>query len=809
MRWKRKSRLVRFALVSLFAALLAGCSPQGEGKVDSVRILRGAGQSALPGKPFPVELVLELTDSGGDPVADCAVTVEAEPGSELTTPERVLRSDAGGVVRIPVTAGRKLGDNYLRITPEGAERRSLVCRFVTGIELLAGRREGAAGGRLADPVAVRLVDSGGAPVAGREVYFEPVRAPEGGSLQFSHSKVLTDRDGVAATRVTLGEATGVYGIEIKPAGQDGGLLTRGVTVEVMGLNLWSLLIGAFAGLAIFVFGMHLMSDGLQKTAGEKMKTIIQLFARNRFIGLLAGAGVTAVIQSSSATTVMVIGFINAGLLNLAQSIGIIFGTNIGTTITAQIVSFDISALALPAIIVGLLLFFIPYRNCRGIGETVLGFGFLFLGMVMMSDELTRIADFRIVTDLFARFDCTPVDGVMPFGAVLGALLIGLVVTMIIQSSSASTGIVIALGAGGLINLYTAMPLVLGANIGTTVTAQLAAIPANRVAKQAALAHTLFNVIGTVVMLVFFYVPWGSSGIPVFFHIVDAVTPGDAFGAVAQNVPRHIANAHTLFNVFTAILLLPFVMPMARVCERLIPVRKKVKYTSLDPYLLENPPIALHQAVGRLRTLTRGAWHLLGKCTENVLDGRSDGSKREEFRKRTARIERIQQEITSYLTQLAQRPLTAEQSAAIPVLTRCVNDAECLADYAGQLARESARFVERRGKLSKKTEKELRELLREVGRMADHVFDSLEFGQTESVALVRELAPEIRSRIDRMEELYLESLRKGTCNAESGIVFLALTGILRQACGRLENIALLSSALGRYEWTGNPHPVRRQ
>ena len=224
------------------------------------------------------------------------------------------------------------------------------------------------------------------------------------------------------------------------------LLTRGVTVEVMGLNLPNLLISAFAGLAIFIFGMHLMSDGLQKTAGEKMKTIIRLFARNRFVGLLAGAGVTAVIQSSSATTVMVIGFINAGLLNLAQSIGIIFGTNIGTTVTAQIVSFNVSTLAMPAIIAGLLLFFIPYRNCRGIGETVLGFGFLFYGMVLMSDELTRIADFPTVTRLFSHFDCTPLDGVMPFGAVIGALCIGLVVTMIIQSSSASTGIIIALGA---------------------------------------------------------------------------------------------------------------------------------------------------------------------------------------------------------------------------------------------------------------------------------------------------------------------------------------------------------------------------
>ena len=214
---------------------------------------------------------------------------------------------------------------------------------------------------------------------------------------------------------------------------------------------------------------------------------------------------------------------------------------------------------------------------------MLGFGFLFFGMSIMSEELTSIGSFPSVIRLFERFDCTPVDGVMPFGAVLGALLIGLVVTMIIQSSSASTGIIIALGAGGLINLYTAMPLVLGANIGTTVTAQLAAIPANRVAKQAALAHTLFNVFGTAVMLIFFYVPWGESGIPVFFQLVDWITPGDAFAAVAQNVPRHIANAHTLFNVLTALILLPFVSQMAHLCEKLIPVRKKkVKYTKLDP-----------------------------------------------------------------------------------------------------------------------------------------------------------------------------------------------------------------------------------
>lgn len=328
---------------------------------------------------------------------------------------------------------------------------------------------------------------------------------------------------------------------------------------------------------------------------------------------------------------MVIGFINAGLLNLAQAVGIIIGTNIGTTITAQIVSFDVSVLAMPAIIIGLLLYFVTWKGIRGFGETVLGFGFLFFGMVIMSDELTGIGSFPSVERLFSHFDCTPADGVMPFGAVMGALAIGLIVTMIIQSSSASTGIVIALGASGLVNFYTAIPLILGANIGTTVTAQLAAITANRVAKQAALAHTLFNVFGTILMLVFFYVPWGRSGIPVFYYIVDAMTGGDAFAAIPQNVPRHIANAHTLFNVFTAIILLPFVPQLARLCEKIIPAgRRKVKYVSLDPHLLENPAIALQQSVLQLRTMVRNSWQLLDRTMhDDIFDGRIDNAKRED------------------------------------------------------------------------------------------------------------------------------------------------------------------------------------
>ena len=585
----------------------------------------------------------------------------------------------------------------------------------------------------------------------------------------------TDGNGIARTGVMLNDGTGSYRIDVKPAASDGGLLSRGISVEVLGMNFWMLMLNAFAGLAIFVWGMQMMSDGLQKVAGERMKSILRFFSRNRVVALLAGAGVTAVI-------------------------GIIFGTNIGTTVTAQIVSFDVGALAMPAIIAGLLLYFITWRGIRGIGETVLGFGFLFFGMSIMSEELTSIGSFPSVIRLFERFDCTPVDGVMPFGAVLGALLIGLVVTMIIQSSSASTGIIIALGAGGLINLYTAMPLVLGANIGTTVTAQLAAIPANRVAKQAALAHTLFNVFGTAVMLIFFYVPWGESGIPVFFQLVDWITPGDAFAAVAQNVPRHIANAHTLFNVLTALILLPFVSQMAHLCEKLIPVRKKkVKYTKLDPYLLENPPVALQQALFQLRSMTRGAWNLVAKTmADGVFDGRIDTAHREEWQRREHKIDKMQEEITAYLTSLMQHTLSSQEAQALPVLLHCTNDAERLADYASGVINQADRLAGFHEKFGRKPEKELRQFFLSIEAMAQDVLAALDEISPERADSARRRAGEIRRQAAKLEDSHLEHLRKGDCTAETGVIFIALVGVLRQVTDRLDNIAVRTALLLNFD-----------
>ncbi len=789
-------------LAFLFAAaffLLAGCGHETPVKLEQLRVISGAGGCALPGTAFAVPLVVELIGAGAEPVAGQKVLVVPESGSDLIPSSSEVVSDAGGIIRIAVHAGRRLGDQYLKLVPVGHEEKSVTVRFVSGMTVKGGDQEGVAGSRLPDPVAVRLFDQEGRPVAGRRVFFELVRQPGNGGGSLSDPVAVTDSDGVARTFVDLNGQTGLYRIEVKPTADDGSLLTRGLTVEVMGLNFWNLLLNAFAGLAIFIWGMQMMSDGLQKVAGERMKGILRFFARNRFVALLAGAGVTAVIQSSSASTVMVIGFINAGLLNLAQAVGIIIGTNIGTTITAQIVSFDVGAVAMPAIILGLLLYFVTWRGIRGIGETVLGFGFLFFGMVIMSEELSGIGNFPSVTHLFGRFDCTPVDGAMPFGAVMGALGIGLLVTMIIQSSSASTGIVIALGASGLVNFYTAIPLILGANIGTTVTAQLAAIPANRVAKQAALAHTLFNVFGVVVMLILFYVPWGNTT-PVFYWIVDRMTPGDAFAAIPQNVPRHIANAHTMFNVFTAILLLPFVSQLARLCERIIPVRKKrVKITRLEQHLLENPPIALQQSVVQMRKMVRGSWHLLEKTmNDTIFNGRIDKEKRDEWRRRENRIDQMQEEITGYLIELIQRPLSSEQSRVVPVLTHCVNDAERMADYAENIISQSERLAGFREKLNRKSEKELRGLFERVTEMAELVVSALELASAQRADEAREVGREVRKQAGKLEDSHLENLRKGDYSVECGVIFMALVGIIRQIAERLDNIAVRTAVLVDYD-----------
>lgn len=536
----------------------------------------------------------------------------------------------------------------------------------------------------------------------------------------------------------------------------------------------------FGGLAIFIFGMKLMSDGLQQVAGAKMRSILSLFSSNRFVGVASGAVVTSVVQSSSATTVMIIGFINAGLLTLSQSLGIIFGANIGTTITAQLVAFKISWVIMPAIITGLILMFLKNRTVNQWGWTVIGFGFLFLGMEIMSTPLKGFAKNETFISVFQTFNCAPVDGMMPIGALIGAIGIGIVATLILQSSSATSGIVIALGASGLLDIYTGVAIVLGSNIGTTVTAQLAAITANRVAKQAATAHTLFNFIGVFLILISFL--FKIDGVPVFFKCVTYLS-GD------EGVAREIANAHTIFNVATTLLLIPFIPLLAKLCEKLIPVRdEKVKYQRLEPHLLDTPSIALAQTVSALRKMLKRSWKNVN-CTLNMYNKNDNKNKAflSKLEEREADIDARQQDIADYLSKLMLRNLNSTEANQIPLLLHCTNDAERIGDHASIIQSVMEKIKTNQYTFSEGGTLEFENLHSALNELAKMAANLLESHDPEMFAAADKMKRDLSEQLARVEADHMGRVNQGTCLPEVSILYLELLEEINKVSRHLFNI----------------------
>ncbi len=544
----------------------------------------------------------------------------------------------------------------------------------------------------------------------------------------------------------------------------------------------TLLLNVFGGLAIFIFGMKLMSDGLHKVAGERMKSILRFFSANRFVAVLSGTVVTAVVQSSSATTVMVIGFINAGLLTLLQSIGIIFGANIGTTVTAQLVAFDIGWIVMPSLILGLLLSFVTKGQGQGWGEGLLGLGFLFLGMMMMSGELKALSTDPAFISAFRTFNCAPVDGWIPPGALFGAIAIGVLATLVIQSSSACSGIIIALGAGGLINIYTAVALVLGSNVGTTVTAQLAALTANRLAKQAALAHTFFNVIGVLIMVSTFWLRVGEGETPVFFALVDYLSGGG-------DLPRHIANAHTIFNVATTLILVPFIPLFARLCEWVIPVAKpKLRFQQLEPRLLDTPAIALSQVAGALKVMFRKSWKLTDAAFCSYGDGNDAMAKREKrLAGKEERIDLYQKEITDYLSQLMRRKLNSVQADAVPVLIHCTNDAERIGDHAETILTQFRELKNSKSELSQIAIDELRELQKLLREQAECGSALLDRHDDALQARAARLATKIAERAREFELNHIRRQSHGKCMPVSSMFYIEMLTEFIKVSHYIDNI----------------------
>lgn len=445
------------------------------------------------------------------------------------------------------------------------------------------------------------------------------------------------------------------------------------------LNLTLTVLG---GLAIFVYGMGLMSDGLKEIAGEKLKAALGYMTRNRFFAILAGAGVTALIQSSSATSVMTVGFVNAGLLSLQQAIGVIFGANIGTTITGQIVSFKLNDIALPAVTLGVVGLMIAKRVfSRGIWRTVLGFGLLFFGMTIMSSELKELAAAPGFRKFFELFNCTPAQGsgYMPILSVLGAILVGTLCTMVVQSSSATIGITIALANSGVISVWSAIPIVLGDNIGTTITAAFAAIGANANARRTALAHAMFNILGTVIVTLSFFAVIEINGVaaPAFVHLVNAITEGNVFAG--ENPGRHVAMAHTVFNVGNVIVLTAFIPLIAKFCTSMISGENGKTDSILEPRFLATPEIACVASVRALTDMLRRATTLTQVAVRSAL-GEAQIA-RDVLQEKEDAIDERQNAIRDYLVGISQHKINSRVASSLPEILHCVNDTERISDLA--------------------------------------------------------------------------------------------------------------------------------
>ncbi|MBU8902106.1 MAG: Na/Pi symporter, partial [Victivallales bacterium] len=722
------------------------------------------------------------------PVSKVKVSFVPVAGSDLKLSKTSAISDAGGSVSVQVSAGNKVGDQYLKISAKG---KSTTIRFITGVSISGGNQESHTGQLMHDPLVVKIVDAKGKAAKGVPVYFKLTSAPKKSKAKLQKSCVITNDEGIAENNLKIGSKTGEYNINVEVADIKNNYHIRGINVRELGLNFWSVLISVLGGLAIFIFGMKQMSDGLQKVAGEKMKQILHFFTSNRFVAVLAGTFITAVIQSSSATTVMVIGFVNAGLLNLFQSIGIIFGANIGTTVTAQIISFKLSGLALPAITVGLLIMFFKHRMAKGWGETILGFGLLFFGMSIMSHELKMLGIFPSFINFFQSFDCTSINGTMPIGAIMGAIGIGTLMTVVIQSSSASMGIVLALAGGGLINFYTAVPLIVGTNIGTTVTAVLASIAANKHAKQAACAHCLFNFSGALGMMILFYIPWGPNKIPVFMYFINSMTGGDVFAAVPQNIIRHIAMAHTFFNVFNVLLLLPFIGIIAKICTMVIPVsdEKTVKIQALEPHLLNTPSIALEQAVQSIRYMVKESWAMVDSViTNHFLKCKVDDEEFEKLMVREDEIDQLQEDITEYLVQITRRELSDEQASLVPLLMHCTNDAERIADHTANIMTLTKRLVKSKQKLSESGQKEINTLWELLRDQAKNVVKALHGTDSDKANYALRDEKKINKLVDEYEKNHINRLKDGKCSAIMGVIFIEMLAELEKIGDHLCNIA---------------------
>ena len=538
------------------------------------------------------------------------------------------------------------------------------------------------------------------------------------------------------------------------------------------------------GLGLFFFGMQSMSEGLKNIAGERLKNILHMVTKLPVIGIIVGAVVTCFIQSSSATTVMVVGFVNAGLLGLKQAISVVMGANIGTTFTAWLVSsmavFKITNYALPAIGIGFAIkSFGRTKNARFWGQALLGFGLLFLGLAFMKDAFDPLKDSQQVKDLFATFGRNPFLGVF----------VGMVITMLIQSSSATIAIVQVMAFNGIISFPTAIALMLGDDIGTTITAQLSAVGTNLSARRTAMSHTLFNVIGVSYFMIFVYNGW-------FVKAVDFIIPGKI---TLKNVMFHIAIANSAFKIINAAVFLPFIGLLEKMSIWLVPKKKgaiDLGPQYLEKHLLNTPPIALEQARNETVWMMNLASKSVTASMRSFLEGNISITKPVENLERA--IDNLQSEITRYLVELSQRRLTAEEAEELPVLIHNVNDIERIGDHSENIVELTERRIEKKLVLTDEALNELTLMWNELNSMMIETQEALKGRDSEKAESVIMREQKINHPQTSLKKSHVNRLNEGGYDLKAGIVFMDMVDNMEKIGDHLTNIA--QGIIGGMRWT---------
>ncbi|MGL5867931.1 MAG: Na/Pi cotransporter family protein [Clostridium chrysemydis] len=523
------------------------------------------------------------------------------------------------------------------------------------------------------------------------------------------------------------------------------------------------IITLMGGLGLFIYGMKLMGDGLENAAGEGLKKILEKVTSNPIMAVVVGAAVTAVIQSSSATTVMVVGFVNAGLMNLAQAVGVIMGANIGTTITAQLVAFKLDDIAPLFVFFGTgMVMFAKSNKRREIGNIVLGFGILFTGMGAMSEAMKPLASSPVFEQLLASIGDKWYIGI----------LVGAGITAILQSSSATTGILIALAGTGTITIGEALPILFGCNIGTCITALLASIGTNKTAHKAAVLHLLFNVGGTIIFIPFL----GMLG-----ELVYNLTPGD--------VSRQIANSHTVFNVVNTLVMLPLRNVLIAIANKVVPGDEEVETNGpkfIDDRLLETPVIAAGQVIKETIRMSNKSQKNLDLAMQAFFE--NDEKLIKKVYENEEIINTLEEAITNYLVKLSKCDLSDRELGIVTSTFHIVNDIERVGDHAENIADLASQKINKNLEYSKGAIEDLKQMYNYTKDALQIAVDSYENRDVKKASSISDVEDRINVLEKDYRDKHIKRLNDGKCSAYAGAIFLDLISNFERIGDHSVNIA---------------------